>query len=75
MRYFFHVFDGSELHSDDNGNDLDNLESAKRMAKKISNELKNGGPFSQSSVVIVADVDDHILFECGGDSSDNHRNS
>jgi hypothetical protein len=65
MRYFFHIFDGSELHPDDVGNNLKSLECAKRMAQVVADELKKGGEFSQSSVVIVADADDNILFECG----------
>ena len=57
MRYFFHIFDGSELHPDDSGNDLQNLVSAKRMAQVIADELKKGGEFAQPSLVIVADAD------------------
>ena len=40
MRYFFHIFDGSELHPDDVGSNLPNLESAKRMAQVVADELK-----------------------------------
>jgi hypothetical protein len=65
MRYFFHIFDGSELHPDDVGNDLPNLASARRMAQVVADELKKGGQFSQSSLVVVTDADDKILFECG----------
>jgi hypothetical protein len=65
MRYFFYIFDGSELHPDDVGNNLTSLECAKRMAQVVADELKKGGEFSQSSVVIVADADDNMLFECG----------
>jgi Domain of unknown function (DUF6894) len=65
MRYFFHIFDGSELHPDDVGNNLTSLECAKRMAQVVADELKKDGEFSQSSVVIVADADDNILFKCG----------
>ena len=64
MLYFFHIFDGSELHPDDVGSNLPNLESAKRMAQVVADELKKGGQFSHSSLVIVADADDKILFEC-----------
>ena len=65
MRYFFHIFDGSELHPDDVGNNLASLECAKRLAEVIADELKKGGEFSPSSLVVVADEDDNILFECG----------
>jgi hypothetical protein len=65
MRYFFHIFDGSDLHPDDVGNNLQNLESAKRMAQVVADELKRGGQFSESSLVIVTDADDRILFEWG----------
>jgi hypothetical protein len=65
MRYFFHIFDGSELHPDDVGNNLPSLEYAKRLAKVVADELKQGGEFSRSSLVIVADENDNILLECG----------
>jgi len=65
MRYFFHIFDGSELHPDDVGNNLPSLECAKRLAEVVADVLKKGGEFSPSSLVVVADEDDNILFECG----------
>jgi len=65
MRYFFHIFDGAERHPDDVGSNLPSLECAKRMAQVVADELKKGGEFAQSSLVIVADADDNILFECG----------
>jgi hypothetical protein len=65
MRYFFHIFDGSELHPDDTGNNLPSLEHAKRLAEIVADELKKGGEFSRSSLVVVADENDNILFECG----------
>ena len=39
MRYFFHIFDGTELHPDDVGNNLPNLESAERLARVVADEL------------------------------------
>jgi hypothetical protein len=63
MRYFFHIFDGSELHPDDVGNNLPSLEYARRLAEVVADELKRGGEFSRSSLVIVADENDNILFE------------
>ena len=65
MRYFFHIFDGSELHPDDVGNNLPSLEYARRLAEVVADELKKGGEFSRSSLVIVADENDNILLECG----------
>jgi hypothetical protein len=65
MRYFFHIFDGSELHPDELGNNLPSLEYAKRLAEVVADELKKGGEFSRSSLVVVADENDNILFECG----------
>ena len=65
MRYFFHIFDGSELHPDNVGNNLPSLEHAKRLAEVVADELKKGGEFSRSSLVIVADENDNILLECG----------
>jgi len=65
MRYFFHIFDGSELHPDDVGNNLLSLEYARRLAEVVADELKKGGEFSRSSLVIVADENDNILLECG----------
>jgi hypothetical protein len=46
MRYFFHIFDGSEIHPDDVGSDLPSLECAKRMAQVVAEELRNGGALS-----------------------------
>jgi hypothetical protein len=34
MRYFFHIFDGSELYPDDVGNDLPSLEYAIPVVKQ-----------------------------------------
>ena len=65
MRYYFHIFDGSEIRPDDVGSDLPSLECAKRMAQVVAEELQKGGASPQSSLVIVADADDNILFECG----------
>jgi hypothetical protein len=42
MRYFFHIFDGSELHPDDVGNNLPSLEYARRLAEVVADELKKG---------------------------------
>ena len=65
MRYIFHIFDGSELHPDDVGNNLPSLEYARRLAEVVADELKKGGEFSRSSLVVFADENDNILFECG----------
>jgi hypothetical protein len=65
MRYVFHIFDGSELHSDDVGNNLASVEYARRLAEVVADELKKSGEFSRSSLVIVADENDDILLECG----------
>ena len=43
------------------------------MAQVVADELKKGSQFSRSSLVVVTDADDRILFECGNDSSDNDR--
>jgi hypothetical protein len=61
----FDIFDGSELHPDDVGNNLPSLEYARRLAEVVADELKKGGEFSRSSLVIVADENDNILLECG----------
>jgi hypothetical protein len=61
----FHIFDGSELRPDDVGNNLPSLEYARRLAEVVADELKKGGEFSRSSLVIVADENDNILLECG----------
>jgi hypothetical protein len=63
MRYFFHIFDGSELHPDDVGNNLPSLEYARRLAEVVADKLKKGGEFPRSSLVIVADENDNILLE------------
>jgi hypothetical protein len=68
MRYFFHIFDGSKLFPDDAGNNLPSLEYAKRMAVVVADELKKGGEFCRSSLVIVSDENGKKLFVCGGAS-------
>ena len=47
------------------GNKLPSLDCAKCLAEVVADELKKGGEFSPSSLVVVADEDDNILFECG----------
>ena len=64
MRYFFHIFDSSELHPDNVGNNLPSFKCAKRIAYVVADEPKKGGEISQPSLVIVADADDSVLFEC-----------
>jgi hypothetical protein len=64
MRYFFHIFDGSEFSPDDAGSNLPSLEYAKRMAVVVADELKKGGEFWRSSMVIVSDENGRKLFEC-----------
>ena len=63
MRYFFHISDGSELFLDDVGNILPSLQSAKRQAEAVAGELKKGGGFCRSSLVVVADEKGNKLFE------------
>jgi hypothetical protein len=53
------------LHADEVGNNLASLEDAKRLAEVVADEIKKGGDFSRSSLVVVADENDNILFECG----------
>ena len=65
MRYYFHIFDGSVLHPDDVGNALPSFDHAKRMAEVVADELKNGGEFARSKLVVVADENDDIVFACG----------
>jgi hypothetical protein len=64
MHYFFHIFDGSKLFPDDAGNNLPSLEYAKQMAEVVADELKKGGEFCRSSLVIVSDENGKKLFEC-----------
>ena len=64
MRYFFHILEGSKFSPDDAGNNLPSLEHAKRMAVVVADELKKGGEFCRSSLVIVSDENGKKLFEC-----------
>ena len=64
MRYYFHIFDGSVLHPDDVGNALPNVDYAKRLAAVVADELKKGGEFARSNLVVVADENDDIVFAC-----------
>jgi hypothetical protein len=64
MRYFFHIVGGSELFPDELGRSLPTLESAKRHAKVLADELRKGGDFCGSSLVRVVDDDGNTVFEC-----------
>lgn len=65
MRYFFHIFDGSKLHPDAVGNRLPSRDCARRLAEVVADELIKGGEFARSSLVVVADENDDIIFACG----------
>jgi hypothetical protein len=54
MRYFFHIIGGSELFPDELGHCLLTLESAKRHAEVLVEELRKGGDFYGSSLVCFA---------------------
>ena len=64
MRYFFHIVGGSELFPDELGRSLLTLESAKRHAKVLVEELRKGGDFYGSSLVRVVDEHGNTVFEC-----------
>jgi hypothetical protein len=64
MLYFFHIVGGSELYPDELGRSLLTLESAKRHAKVLIEELKKGGDFYGSSLVRVVDEHGNTVFEC-----------
>jgi hypothetical protein len=65
MRYFFHIVGGLELFPDELGQSLPTLESAKRHAKVLTEELRRGGELCWSSLVIVSDENGRKFFECG----------
>ena len=62
--YFFHIVGGSELFPDELGRSLPTLESAKRHAKVLAEELRKGGDFCESSLVRVVDEHGNTVFEC-----------
>jgi hypothetical protein len=64
MRYFFHIAGGSELVPDELGRRLPSLESAKRHARVLADELRRGGDFCGSSFVRVVNERGNTLFEC-----------
>ena len=64
MRYLFHIVGGSELFPDELGRCLPTLESAKRHAEVLAEQLM-GGDFCGSSLVRVVDEHGNALFECG----------
>jgi len=63
MRYFFHIVGDSELFPDELGRSLATLESAKRHAKVLVEELRKGGDFYGSSFVRVVDEEGNTVFE------------
>jgi hypothetical protein len=64
MRYFFHIVGGSKLFPDELGRNLLTLESAKRHAKVLAEELRKGGDFCGSCFVRVVDEQGNTLHEC-----------
>jgi hypothetical protein len=64
MRYFFHILSGTELYSDELGRELLTLESARRHAKVLVEELRKGGDLYGSSFVRVVDESGRTVFEC-----------
>ena len=64
MRYYFHIVGGSEVFPDELGRSLLTLESAKRHAKVLVEELRKGGDFYGSSEVRVVDEHGNTVFEC-----------
>ena len=64
MRYFFHIVGGSKLFPDELGRSLPTLESAKRHARVLRDELRTGGDFGGLSFVRVVDERGNTLFEC-----------
>jgi hypothetical protein len=64
MRYFFHIIGGTELYSDELGRDLLSLESARRHAKVLVEELRKGGDLCGSAFVRVVDEFGQTVFEC-----------
>jgi hypothetical protein len=66
MRYFFHIVGALELFPDELGRCLLTLESGKRHAKVLADELKKGGDFCGSCLVRVVDEGGNTLFELPG---------
>jgi hypothetical protein len=64
MRYFFHIAGRSELFPDELGSSPLTLESAKRHAAVLVEELRKGGDFCASSTVRVVDEQGSTVFEC-----------
>jgi hypothetical protein len=64
MLYFFHIVSGSELFSDELGRSLPTLESVKRHANVLADELRKGGDFCGTSLVRVVDERGNTVFEC-----------
>lgn len=64
MLYFFHIVGGSEMYPDELGRSLPTLESAKRHANVLVEELRKGGDFHGSSLVRVVDQRGNTVFEC-----------
>jgi hypothetical protein len=64
IRYFFHIVGGSEMFPDELGRTLLTLESAKRHAKVLVEELRKGGDFYVSSLVRVVNEHGNTVFEC-----------
>jgi hypothetical protein len=62
--YFFHIVGGSELFPDELGRSLPTLESAKRHAKVLAEELRRDGDFCGSGLVRVVDEHGNTVFEC-----------
>jgi hypothetical protein len=62
MRYFFHIFDGPNVFSDEVGSRSSSPEVAIFQAKVIAAELSKAGELCRSNLVFVLDENGNDIF-------------
>ena len=64
MRYFFHIYDGQKVFSDEVGSRLSSHDVAIAQARCMAAELAKAGEFHRAHLVFVVDENGHRIFEC-----------
>jgi hypothetical protein len=64
MRYFFHIYDGSKVFTDEVGESFSGPAKAIDQANILAAELRKAGEFCRSTRIVVTDENDQHIFEC-----------
>jgi hypothetical protein len=64
MRYFFHIYDGSKVFTDEVGESFSGPAKAIDQANILAAELRKAGEFCRSNLILVFDESGERIFEC-----------